>query len=189
MKTAFLIASVLGATQCLPAEPSGNPTSATTNATTSAPAPVTAEQAAPASAPAPEPSARDLSWLTPGPPPFTVPTERIELGELRATMIVPRGAQVVRTDSGTLVTLGEGKNYAMLVSSDGAALGDTADRVGSELADGEPRDDGAVVWQDDGWWRFEMRAALTCWNREGSRHGADDVETMIASCLSVEESK
>lgn len=185
MKSFVIIASVLAASQCAP-EPSGGPKGAP-----KAPDAGAAHAAAPDVGAEPPRSADAgpargvAAWVEPGPPPFTVPTKRVHLDGLGATMLVPVGVRVEARPAGVLVLLGEGDNFAMNISDSASDLSDVSAMLRSETVELPERDDGAVVWNEDGRWYFQVAGMYSCWNPGAASHGKDDVEMMIASCKSI----
>lgn len=124
--------------------------------------------------------------LTPGPAPFEVPTERISLEGLDATMLVPVGTRVEKSGAGLRVRFGEGKNYWLDVSDNTVDLGELRNRLDSETSEPIDRFENAVVWNEGEFWFFQQDGVLSCGNPPTARHQLVDIDVMVASCRSIE---
>jgi hypothetical protein len=189
MKHFIAIGAVLAASQCPTTPPGGEETK--TDATTEVAADAGTEKPekeAAADAGKPDVAPPSTAWLEAGPPPFDVPTHRIELPGLMATMLAPIGTDVEETAEGVTLRLGEGKNFWLDVSDAAVDLDEVRELQESETEELVDRWEDAVVWNEGDRWFFQYSGNLSCANPSQARHDVRDVEVMIAACQSLEAS-
>lgn len=172
------IISVLAASQCAETADSPEP-----------PKQQAAPDAGPAAVDAGEPASIGVvDWLEAGPPPFQVPTRRLALPDLNASLIAPVGAHVEKVPGAVHVKLGEGRNFWLEVTDAAVDLADVRAHLDSETSELNRDLEDVVLWNEDDRWYFQYAGTLACSNPTRARHDRGDVDVMIASCRSLESS-